>query len=156
MNIGKETEYVEFKQSTNELNKGIVSIASILNKHGKGTLYFGVKDNGDVIGQIIGKDTLRDISRAIAGKIRPECWYEINKKDSDDGKTFIEVLFSGKQIPYSADGLYYQRYADEDKKITDTELEKLFSGRQKDYSAWENGQSECRISSVDEDLLKRV
>ena len=42
MNIVSENEYVEFK-STSELKEGIQSIASILNKHGKGTLYFGVK-----------------------------------------------------------------------------------------------------------------
>lgn len=70
MNIGNETERVEFKKSTSELKEGIISIASILNKHGGGVLYFGVKDNGDVIGQEIGKDTLRDVSRSIASNIR--------------------------------------------------------------------------------------
>ena len=38
MNIGRESETVEFKKSTSELNEGVVSIASILNKHGKGAL----------------------------------------------------------------------------------------------------------------------
>lgn len=52
MNIGKESELIEFKKSTSESKEGIISIASILNKHKKGTLYFGVKDNGDVVGQI--------------------------------------------------------------------------------------------------------
>ena len=63
MNIGKETESVEFKKSTSEIKEGIISVASILNKHGKGVLYFGIKDNGDVAGQEIGKDTERKISR---------------------------------------------------------------------------------------------
>ena len=156
MNIGKETEYVEFKQSTAELNKRVISIVSILNKHGEGTLYFGVKDNGDVIGQVIGKDTLRDVSRSISGKIKPEIWYEVNRRDSDDGKSFIEVSFSGNNAPYSAEGLYYQRFADEDKKISDAELEKLFRERQKDYSAWENKKSNATINDIDEQLLKRV
>ena len=53
MNIGKETEFIEFKKSTSETKEGLISIASILNKHKKGNLYFGVKDNGDVIGQDI-------------------------------------------------------------------------------------------------------
>jgi len=50
MNIGKETEVLEFKKSTSELKKAIISVSSILNKHQRGTLYFGVKDNGDVCG----------------------------------------------------------------------------------------------------------
>ena len=50
MNIGKENETIEFKKSTSELKQGINSIIAILNKHGKGILYFWVKDNGDVCG----------------------------------------------------------------------------------------------------------
>lgn len=45
-----ENEVIEFKKTTSELKEGIISIASILNKHGSGKLYFGIKDNGDVIG----------------------------------------------------------------------------------------------------------
>ena len=71
MNIGFESETIEFKRSTSELKEGVISIASILNKHGAGLLYFGVKNNGDVAGQAIGKDTQRDISRAIAGNVKP-------------------------------------------------------------------------------------
>ena len=56
MNIGRENENIEFKKSVSETKEGIASISSMLNKHGKGTLYFGVKDNGDIIGQTIGKD----------------------------------------------------------------------------------------------------
>ena len=51
MNLGKETETLEFKKTTGEINAAMVSIVAILNKHGIGTLYFGVKPNGDVVGQ---------------------------------------------------------------------------------------------------------
>lgn len=50
MNLGKETETLEFKKTTGEMKEAMVSITSILNKHGIGTLYFGVKPNGDVVG----------------------------------------------------------------------------------------------------------
>lgn len=50
MNLGPETEQVEHKKSTSELKAGVASIASILNKHGAGTLYFGTLNNGDVVG----------------------------------------------------------------------------------------------------------
>ena len=63
MNIGKESERVEFKKSTGELKEGIISLSSMLNKHGACDLFFGVKNNGDVIGQEIGESTLRDISQ---------------------------------------------------------------------------------------------
>jgi len=42
MKFGMETELVEYKKTTGELKEGIVSLASMLNKNGKGILYFGV------------------------------------------------------------------------------------------------------------------
>lgn len=72
MNIGIETESIEFKKSTSELKEGIISLSSMLNKNGYGTLYFGVKDNGDIVGQQIGDRTLREISQAIGNYIKPQ------------------------------------------------------------------------------------
>lgn len=71
MNLGKESETIEFKESTSELKEGIRSIASMLNKNQHCVLHFGVNDNGDVIGQQIGNRTLRDISQAISVNIEP-------------------------------------------------------------------------------------
>lgn len=156
MNIGKETELIEFKKSTSETKEGIISIASILNKHNKGELFFGVKDNGDVIGQEIGKDTERKLSRDISDNIKPPVWYQIQTRNADDGKSFIEVQFNGVNAPYSAYGRYYQRFADEDRQISDAELERLFKSRRKDYSEWENADSNETVSDVDQDLLKKI
>ena len=57
MNLGMENEYTEFKKSTSELKEGVASIASILNKHGKGELFFGVTPQGDVCGQDVSEKT---------------------------------------------------------------------------------------------------
>ena len=124
MNIGRETETIEFKKSTAEKDSGIISIASILNKHDRGILYFGVLDSGDVCGMDVGRDTVRTLSRDIASSIRPSCWYKINERKTSDGLSFIEVQFSGDNSPYSAFGRYYERFADEDRMISDVELEK--------------------------------
>lgn len=72
MNLGIESEKIEFKKSTSELIEGVISISAMLNKHGEGIVYFGVKNNGDVIGQKdINENTLRDVSRKIAEGIKP-------------------------------------------------------------------------------------
>ncbi|MBR5949638.1 MAG: putative DNA binding domain-containing protein [Clostridia bacterium] len=156
MNIGRESELVEFKKTTSETKEGIISISSILNKHGKGELYFGVRDNGEVVGIEIGKDTERKLSRDISDGIKPAIWYEISTKHADDGKAFIEVQFRGDDAPYAAFGRYYQRFADEDRQISDAELERLFKQRRSDYSEWEKADSDEPISEVDEQLLKRI
>ena len=85
MNLGRETETLEFKKSTGELKESIISIGAILNKHQKGELYFGVKPDGSPIGQDISEKTLREISQAIANHIEPQIFPEISAV-SLDGK----------------------------------------------------------------------
>jgi ATP-dependent DNA helicase RecG len=74
MNLGKESETLEYKKSTNELREAMVSISAILNKHGVGTLYFGIKPNGDVVGQNVSESSLRDVSRLVYETIKPQIY----------------------------------------------------------------------------------
>lgn len=68
-----EDERTEHKRSTSEMREAMESVASILNKHGSGTLYFGVRpSDGEVVGQDVSEKTLRDISQAFTNRIEPE------------------------------------------------------------------------------------
>lgn len=124
MNLGIETESVEFKKTTGELKEGIVSLASMLNKNGYGTLYFGVKDNGEAIGQQIGDRTLREVSQGIANHLKPQTIPTITLELMEE-KNIIKVEVSGRDIPYSAYGKYYMRSADEDRELSPVQLKKL-------------------------------
>lgn len=84
MNLGKESETLEFKKTTGELKEAMISISSILNKHGVGTLYFGVKPNGDVIGQDVSESSLRDVSRFVYEFIKPQIYPVIQEEILDD------------------------------------------------------------------------
>ena len=125
MNLGKETETLEYKKTTGEMKEAMVSISSILNKHGIGTLYFGVKPSGDVIGQDVSESSLRDVSRAVYESIRPQIYPAIEEIVLDQ-KHLIKVEFSGENAPYSAAGRYYLRTADEDREVTPDELKAFF------------------------------
>jgi ATP-dependent DNA helicase RecG len=65
MIFGQESEILEFKKSTGELNASMHDISAILNKHGAGELYFGIHPNGTVLGQTVTEKSLRDVSQAI-------------------------------------------------------------------------------------------
>ena len=71
MSLGHETEQVEFKKFTSELKEGAVSVVAILNKHGRGELYLGVKPNGDTCGQNVAESTLRQISQTLGNRCTP-------------------------------------------------------------------------------------
>jgi len=124
MNLGVETEKIEFKKTTGELREGITSLSSMLNKNGYGVLYFGVKDNGDVVGQQMGDRTLREISQAIATFLKPQVIPTIEHELIDD-KNVIKIEVRGSEKPYSAYGRYYMRSADEDRELSPTALKEL-------------------------------
>ena len=124
MNIGIETELVEFKKTTGELKEGMISIASMLNKNGKGVLYFGVRNDGEIVGQQIGDRTMREISQGIAAAIKPQIIPTIIMELCDD-KNVIKVTVEGDEKPYSAYGKYYMRTADEDREISPQQLRNL-------------------------------
>lgn len=124
MNIGMETELIEFKKSTGELKEGIISLASMLNKNGRGVLYFGVRNDGEIVGQQIGDRTMREISQGIANAIKPQIIPTIMIELCDD-KNVIKVAAEGGEKPYSAYGKYYMRSADEDREISPQQLRGL-------------------------------
>ena len=153
MNLGKENETTEFKETTSELKQGLMDMSAILNKHGKGLLYFGVKDWGDVCGMQVGKDTRKTITQEIRSHIKPLCMFEVKELNADD-MTFIEVSFSGSNPPYSAYDRYYLRFDDQSPVMERDQLNSFFLSLNNDYSKWEDEDSGESIDVVNEDYLK--
>ena len=152
MNLGKETETLEFKKTTGEMKAAMISISSILNKHGIGTLYFGVKPNGDAVGQDVSESSLRDVSRTIYESIRPQIYPAIEEVVMNQ-RSLIKVEFSGDNAPYSAAGKYYLRTADEDREVTPEELREFFAAN-KYREKWEKGQSEALSTQIDRTAIR--
>ena len=147
MNLGKENETIEFKKSTGELKEAMISISAMLNKHGFGVLYFGVKPNGDVVGQEVSDSSLRDVSRAVYEMIKPQI-YPVIDEVVIENKHLIKVEFSGAKVPYSAMGRYYLRTADEDREVSPEELKEFFLV-DKYRGTWEKEKSLATIDQVD-------
>lgn len=152
INFGHETEELEFKKTTGELHDAMIDIVAILNKHGQGTLYFGITPSGDVKGLQVVESTLRDVSRIVFESIKPQIYPQI-QKITIDGCDIIEVKFNGKNKPYSAYGKYYIRVADESRELTPSELKEMMLVNE--YSErWEQLETNFTIKDVDEKALK--
>ena len=147
----KESEILELKKSTSELKEAIISIVSILNKHQKGELYFGVKNDGTVVGQMVTENTIREISQTISDNIEPKIFPQITEVILE-GKSCIHVDFAGDHVPYYAFGRAYIRVGDEDKKISSQELEKLILKKNRIF--WEEEISEKNLKDVNEETLR--
>ena len=146
----KESETIELKKSTSELKEAVISIVAILNKHQKGEIYFGIKNDGSIIGQDISEKTIRGISITISEHIEPKIYPKINQIKINNKKC-VRVQFYGKNIPYFAYGRAYMRVGDENRQISAKELEKLFL---RNKILWEMETSDKTIRDIDVKILR--
>ncbi len=142
-----ETETREFKKSLAELKQGLASLAAMLNKHGQAELWFGIAPNGKAVGLDVNEKTLRDVSQAIAAHIEPAIYPRISRQIMD-GKPCLKVEAEGWQSPYFAYGRAYIRVADEDRKLSASELKSLILEHNRDALRWENEPSGLTLEQL--------
>lgn len=147
-----ETETVELKKSLAELKQGLISLAAMLNKHGQAELWFGIAPNGKVVGLEINEKTLRDVSQAIAAHIEPAIYPHITQQRID-GKHCLHIKAEGWQQPYLAYGRAYMRVADEDKKLSASELKNLILQSNQDALRWENEPSGLTLEQLNPEKI---
>ncbi len=153
MNLGQESEVLEFKKSTAEKHEGLESIAAMLNKHGYGTVYFGVLDDGEVKGQPIRDSTKKEISETIYRDIEPRINPTIDTP-SYGGITVLRVRFSGNQKPYSAFGKFLTRSGTQNRIMSRAELIRLV--KEEDYSSpWESEFCDAKLDDIDDRALSQ-
>ena len=127
MNLGQENEQQEFKLSLGQLDKGLKSLTAMLNRSQAGTVYFGVKDDGEVAGLSIGKHTLLDIRSRAAELIEPRVILNLQVLQDEEGRCFIRTDARGSDIPYSCDGRYFVRTASADEQVGSELLRKMLA-----------------------------
>jgi len=138
------------------MREGMEPVASILNKHGHGTLYLGVRpSDGEVVGQDVSEKTLRDVSQAFTNRIELRIYPTVERLVTDDGKAYIRAQFSGDERPYACDGRYRIRSADEDLPMSAAMLEEMVLERASKSSPWDRRPSGKAVSDVDKEILRK-
>ncbi len=123
-----ESERVEFKKSTAQMDRALKAMCSFLNHKG-GVVYFGISDKNELICQDVSDSTLKSISQKIRQKIKPEVSPGI-KVWVTGGKKVIEVkVAKGTNKPYYLDGIAYKRAGSESPVIAPDELEKIIQNK---------------------------
>lgn len=125
MYLGEENEEQEFKESLGQLDDGLKALTAMLNRGGHGAVYYGVKDNGAVLGMTVSKKTLVDIRIRIKDRIEPQIMPVIENLTDETGKHFIKVSANGFNRPYSYDGRYFLRTAASNERISTSLLRRM-------------------------------
>lgn len=149
----KETETIELKKSTSELKEAIISIASILNKHNAGEVYFGIRNNGEITGQDITENTIREVSKAISDFLEPKIYPKINRVNIS-GRWCLHIEFSGEEAPYYAFGRAYMRVGDEDRQLSAKEIENMIIRKNKNHLRWDDKVSEITPKDIKQRLFR--
>jgi len=152
--MNAESETIEYKKSLSELKEGLISMAAILNKHGRGELWFGIKNNSEPVGLQISEKTLRDVSQSIAAHIEPKI-YPMLTQEMVAGKTCLKVAFQGGERPYYAYGRAYMRVSDADRQLSASELERLILEKNRSHRRWDMEVSGLNLSALDLDSIRQ-
>jgi len=146
-----ESEKIEFKKSTAQLEKGLKAVCGFLNHKG-GSVYFGIHE-GKVVGQEVSDSTLRSISQKIRQKIKPEVSPEITVLGTGKEKVIEVKVKEGLNKPCYLDGIAYKRVGTENPVIPPEELERIIlekRGKQWDSEICE----EANLEDVDKEKVR--
>jgi ATP-dependent DNA helicase RecG len=153
LNIGPETETLEYKRSTGETNEALCDISAILDKHGKGEVYFGILPSGEIKGQQVSTKTLNDLSKSIGSHIEPKIYPSITKVRLNS-KDCVKVEFEGAEPPYKARGKYYKRVSDESLEMSTAELRRYFKRLEETHSPWDTMPAGIGYDEIDEGAVR--
>lgn len=149
-----ESDTVEFKETTGQLERGVETLCAFLNGAG-GTVLFGVTDKGKIIGQEMSDKTRRDIAEALR-RIEPFATVEVSCIDIPDTEKSIIALSAEEQRymrPFSYKGRAYQRIESVTTVMPQEIYNRLLMQRGGKY-AWEAmANSDLRISDLDEHAI---
>lgn len=130
-----ESETVEFKKSTAELEAAFRTVCAFLNGVG-GIVVLGVNNAGKVVGQDVADSTKKMIA-AYIGKIEPHTQLDITYPKIK-GRTIIVIKANaGTRAPYVYDGRPYQRRQSTTVAMPQHRYEELLAARNQINHAWE-------------------
>ena len=146
-----ESEEVEFKKSTAQLDRALKSVCSFLNHKG-GRVYFGIS-KGKIVGQEVSEQTLKSISQKIRQRIKPEISLEIKVLEIEDKKIIEVKIKEGDNKPYYLDGIAYKRVGTENVVVPPEELERIILEKRRVY--WDSQiYKEVSFRDIDEEKVR--
>ena len=148
-----ESETLEFKETTGERRRAIQTMCAFLNQHG-GSVLFGVRDNGDVVGQHIGQNTIKDLSDEFQKIDPPPTPFTIERVRVKDEFETIAVHTKQEMLrPYTYRGKSYKRVGNTTVTMSANEYNAMLFERMHGDQRWEN-QSAPRWTVDDLDVAE--
>jgi ATP-dependent DNA helicase RecG len=133
---------LEFKRSTGELKEAMLTLCALLNGVG-GTVLFGVRPDGRIVGQQVSDQTLRDIAQA-ADRFEPPTDFALERMQIGSGREVLAISVESRpdMAPFIYDGRPYERVQSTTRKMSQAKYEKRLLDRAHGRRRWENAPAE--------------
>jgi ATP-dependent DNA helicase RecG len=146
---GGESDRVEFKASTGQRTIAAKTVCAMSNGLG-GYLFFGVRNDGRIIGQKVADQTLRSITSELQ-KIEPPVFPEIKTVPTGTDTSVIVLIVQGGGGPFCFDGRPNMRLGPTTSIMPRIEYEHRIFERMHASQRWENQDVEEGITLNDLD-----
>lgn len=153
-----ETDSVEYKETTGQLERGMETLCAFLNKDG-GTVLFGINDKKKVIGQEVADTTKRNIADAI-NRLEPAAAVQITYIPIPNSKKKVIVLHvedSRRNRPFSYKGRPYMRVESVTSTMPQSKYNELLLKREETRHGWKTYPNpELKLSDLDEEEIRKT
>ena len=132
-----ESETLEFKATTGTRRQATETLCAMLNHRG-GCIIFGVTPEGDVVGQQVSDQTVKEVSDEIQ-RIEPPVFPTIERIPLDTGKeTLVVRVTQGHMKPYTYKGDAYRRVGNTTLAMSRDDYNQALFDRMHSEQRWEN------------------
>jgi ATP-dependent DNA helicase RecG len=155
---GGESARLEFKASTGQLRRGAETLCAFLNADG-GQVVFGVTPTGDVVGQRVSDNTLRDVAAALQrfDPPAPVSMERVSLGRSDHELLVLTASSTDAPRVFTYDGRPYQRVGTTTSVMPQERYQGLLLERAHARQRWENAVTDEESGALDsEEVLRTV
>ncbi len=150
-----ESENLEFKKTTGEIQDAAKTICAFLNSQHGGIVLIGVTDDKKIIGQTVEDSTKKKIVNEL-NRIEPKANIAISYVPVDGNlQVIVLTVKPDDQAPYLYDGRAYTRNQSTNAKMSRDEYDHLYY--KKRPTRWEGlSNTQCTINDLDKNRIKEV
>ena len=149
-----ETEKIEFKGTTGQLERGMETLCAFLNGEG-GTVLFGVTDKGKITGQEVAGKTKETIGEAIS-RLEPSADVQVFYVPMPDSEKKVIALHADNSMmerPFCYKGRPYMRFQNVTTVMPQDKYRQLLMQRGGNYSWEAMTNPNLKIKDLDENAI---
>lgn len=151
--IKHETDQLEFKSTIGEIRKACKTLCAFLNHQG-GLVLIGVKNNGQLVGQMVTDPTRQEIANELE-RFEPPVRVQVDYVPLTNDKQIICLkVLEGSHKPYVYDGRPYERIESSTRKMNQARYNQLLSKQNQLNHSWERFNAEkYTLDDLDHHLI---